>query len=177
MAWEDTEGAKSTPGNRITGTMKAFVAVTDRGGFEHLSPAGTLDEVNFWQPSPGSTFQAVRPGEVLLFKLHSPDNFIVGGGVFSHWTRLRASLAWDAFDIKNGAENLPEMRARIERYRRTKPAPQEDYEIGFKPSPSGARWAAKSRSRSAGMVNQSWCCPAWGRDRSRSWSRTPTAGD
>ena len=110
--------------------MKAFVAVTDREWFEHLSHAGTLDEVNFWQPSPGSTFQAVRPGEVLLFKLHSPDNFVVGGGVFSHWTRLRASLAWDAFDNKNGAESLPEMRARIERYRRVRPAPQEDYEIG-----------------------------------------------
>jgi putative restriction endonuclease len=110
--------------------MKAFVAVTDREWFEHLSHAGTLDEVNFWQPSSGNTFQAVRPGEALLFKLHSPDNFIVGGGVFSHWTKLRVSLAWEAFGIKNGAENLPEMRARIERYRRTKPALQEDYEIG-----------------------------------------------
>ena len=110
--------------------MKAFVAVTDREWFEHLSHAGTLDEVNFWQPSPGSTFQAVRPGEVLLFKLHSPDNFIVGGGVFSHWTRLRASLAWDAFDIKNGAENLPATRARIERYRRIRAARHAECETG-----------------------------------------------
>ncbi len=110
--------------------MKAFVAVTDREWFEHLSHAGTLDEVNFWQPSAGNAFQAVRPGEVVLFKLHSPHNFIVGGGVFSHWTRLRVSLAWEAFDFKNGANNLLEMRARIERYRRIRPAPQEDYEIG-----------------------------------------------
>lgn len=110
--------------------MKAFVAVTDREWFEHLSHAGTLDEVNFWQPSPGNTFQAVQPGAALLFKLHSPHNFIVGGGVFSHWTKLRVSLAWEAFGIKNGAENLPDMRARIERYRRTKRALQEDYEIG-----------------------------------------------
>ena len=72
--------------------MRALVAVTDRQWFEHLSHAGTLDEVNFWQPSSGNTFQAVQLGEALVFKLHSPDNFIVGGGVFSHWTKLRVSL-------------------------------------------------------------------------------------
>lgn len=110
--------------------MNAYVAVTDRNWFEHLRSAGALDEVNFWQPSPAGGFHALRPGEVLLFKLHRPDDFIVGGGVFSHRTRLRVSLAWEAFGISNGAESLPEMRARIERYRRIRSAPHEDYEIG-----------------------------------------------
>ena len=41
-----------------------------------------LDEVNFWQPGSNTQFRALSPGELLLFKLHSPDNFIVGGGVF-----------------------------------------------------------------------------------------------
>jgi putative restriction endonuclease len=110
--------------------LRAFIAVTDRDWFEHLSNAGTLDEVNFWQPSAGNAFRAVLPGEVLFFKLHSPDNFVVGGGFFSHWTRLRVSLAWEAFGISNGAASLPEMRARIERYRRIRSAPHDDYEIG-----------------------------------------------
>jgi putative restriction endonuclease len=39
-------------------------------------------------------------------------------------------MAWEAFGISNGAASLPEMRARIERYLRMRPAPQEDYEIG-----------------------------------------------
>lgn len=110
--------------------MRAFVAVTDREWYEQLRHTGELDEVNFWQPSAGGGFKALAPGELFLFKLHSPDNFIVGGGLFSHWTRLRVSFAWDAFGLKNGAESLPEMRARIVRYRKIKPKPHEDYEIG-----------------------------------------------
>jgi putative restriction endonuclease len=110
--------------------VRAFVAVTDREWFEQLRHAGELDEVNFWQPSAGGGFRALVPGELFLFKLHSPDNFIVGGGLFSHWTRLRVSFAWEAFQQRNGAESLLQMRARIERYRRIKPHPHEDYEIG-----------------------------------------------
>lgn len=110
--------------------MNTFVAVTDREWFEQLRLAGALDEVNFWQPSAGGAFRSLTPGELFLFKLHSPDHYIVGGGFFSHWTRLRISLAWEAFDIKNGARSLAEMRQRVERYRRIKPSPHEDYEIG-----------------------------------------------
>ncbi len=110
--------------------MNAFVAVTDKEWFEQLRLAGALDEVNFWQPSAGGPFRALNPGELFLFKLHSPDNYIVGGGVFSHWTRLRVSLAWEAFGIKNGARSLAEMQQRVEFYRRVKPAPHEDYEVG-----------------------------------------------
>ncbi len=97
--------------------MNAFVAVTDKEWFERLRLAGTLDEVNFWQPSAGGPFRALEPGELFLFKLHSPDNYIVGGGVFSHWTHLRVSLAWEAFGIKNGARSLAEMREGVARPR------------------------------------------------------------
>jgi putative restriction endonuclease len=49
--------------------------------------------VDFWQPSSGRTFRALQPGELFLFKLHSPNNFIVGGGYFVSSTALPASLA------------------------------------------------------------------------------------
>jgi putative restriction endonuclease len=97
--------------------MKIWVGVTDEDWFvrlKHLQP----DEVNFWQPSGGRTFRALAPGEPFLFKLHSPKNFIVGGGFFVSHTALPASLAWDAFGIKNGVGSLEELRARIRRYRR-----------------------------------------------------------
>jgi len=61
--------------------------------------------------------------------LHAPENFIVGGGFFVRSTRLPYSLAWEAFEQKNGARTIDEMRRRIERYRRVSPS-QEDYEIG-----------------------------------------------
>ena len=110
--------------------MNAFVAVTDKDWFTHLQAAGDLDEVNFWQPSAAGAFQALDSGAPFLFKLHSPDDFIVGGGFFSYWTKLRASFVWEAFGIKNGASTLEEMRDRIERYRRIRSSPGEDYEIG-----------------------------------------------
>ena len=89
-----------------------------------------LDEVNFWQPSGGRQFRVLQPGEPFLFKLHSPRDYIVGGGFFSYYTTLPVSFAWSAFTTKNDATSEPEMRARIARYRRVAASPVEDYEIG-----------------------------------------------
>jgi putative restriction endonuclease len=89
-----------------------------------------IDEVNFWQPSGGSAFRALQPGEPFLFKLRYPEPFIVGGGFFAGHSVLPVSLAWEAFGEKNGATTFEEMRARIERLRRIPPDPSEDYPIG-----------------------------------------------
>jgi putative restriction endonuclease len=97
--------------------VSLFVAITDRSWFDLLSQEQP-DEVNFWQPSGARNFRAVSVGELFLFKLHAPDDFIVGGGVFSHASNVPLSLAWEAFGIKNGVTSLPEMRRRITRYRR-----------------------------------------------------------
>lgn len=109
--------------------MRAFIGITDLAWFELLAETRP-DEVNFWQPGGKSTFKALSEGELFLFKLHSPNNFVVGGGLFAHSTRLPTSLAWSAFEYRNGARSLGEMRQKIERYRRQVPAPHEDYEIG-----------------------------------------------
>ena len=74
--------------------------------------------------------QGARPGELFLFKLHAPRNFIVGGGVFARADILPTSLAWNAFGVSNGAASLPEMRARIARYRNQTDDPRQDYLIG-----------------------------------------------
>lgn len=110
--------------------MKFFVAITDSEWFSYLSSSGFVDEVNFWQPSGKRQFRVLAPGEPFLFKLHSPRNYIVGGGFFSYFTILPASFAWKSFTTKNGAQSELEMRARIARYRRVTPSPTEDYEIG-----------------------------------------------
>ncbi len=109
--------------------INLVVAVTDEDWFNLLSAEYSIDEVNFWSPSPRN-FQALSPGELFLFKLHAPKNFIVGGGVFAHADQLPCSLAWEAFGIKNGAQSLREMRNRIAKYRRTSPADKSDFEIG-----------------------------------------------
>lgn len=97
--------------------VKLFVAVTDRSWFDVLS-AAEPEEVNFWQPSGNTLFRALRPGELFLFKLHAPNNFIVGGGVFSHASNVPLSMAWEAFGANNGVPNLADMRRRIASYRK-----------------------------------------------------------
>ena len=111
--------------------MRFFVGITDRDWFDQLSRMPDLDEVNFWQPSGSVQFRALQPGEPFLFKLHSPDDFIVGGGFFSHFTILPASIVWKAFGEKNGARTEEEMRARLARYRRiSDPNIANDFDIG-----------------------------------------------
>lgn len=97
--------------------VNMFVAITDRSWFDLLSQEQP-DEVNFWAPSGSRGFRAVSCGELFLFKLHAPEDFIVGGGVFHHASNVPLSLAWEAFGIKNGVKSHMEMRNRIARYRR-----------------------------------------------------------
>lgn len=92
------------------------MAVTDKNWYEHLVRL-TPEEVNFWQPSGSRTFRVLQPGEPFLFKLHSPENFIVGGGFFVRYSTLPASLAWDAFEQKNGVATLSDLILRVRRYR------------------------------------------------------------
>jgi putative restriction endonuclease len=96
--------------------MKIWVGVTDDDWFNFLS-SRSPDEVNFWQPTASRAFRVLSPGEFFLFKLHSPKNFIVGGGFFVRYTSLPCSLAWETFGEKNGVPDLGELVARIRRLR------------------------------------------------------------
>jgi putative restriction endonuclease len=82
--------------------MKFYVAVTDNEWFAFLKQRKP-DEVNFWRPG-GQTFSALTMGEPFLFKLHAPDNYIVGGGFFVRYTKLPLSMVWKVFGEKNGSD-------------------------------------------------------------------------
>jgi len=110
--------------------MNAFVALTDYRWFTFLTSLPRLEEINFWQPGGKHEFSAIKPSELFLFKLHSPREYIVGGGFFAHSSLLPVSLAWDAFGAANGAPSLEQMRAQIEKYRKQEPAGPRDYTIG-----------------------------------------------
>ena len=109
--------------------INLVIAVTDGDWFDMLRQQSNLAEVNFWAPS-AAKFRALQPGELFLFKLHAPHNVIVGGGIFAYANALPCSLAWEAFHEANGAHSLPEMRARIARYRHADPSERSDFEIG-----------------------------------------------
>lgn len=110
--------------------MRLFVAVTDNEWYWQLRSRPLQDEVNFWQPGGGRSFQALRTSELLLFKPHTPHHSIVGGGFFLHSSELPCSLAWEYFGQANGATGLWEMRRRIERFRHLGADTHRDYEVG-----------------------------------------------
>jgi putative restriction endonuclease len=110
--------------------VKAYVGITDKDWFEFLRSQPQLDEVNFWQPSGHHVFKALNPGELFLFKLHYPDNWIVGGGFFAHSSLLPINLAWEAFGPSNGAHSLSEMRRRVAKYKSIPDTLNADNTIG-----------------------------------------------
>lgn len=111
--------------------MRAYIGITDYDWYKLLSNEVTdLEEVNFWQPGGNRHFRALEPGELFLFKLHSPRNFIVGGGIFAHASILPVSLAWSSFSESNGVRSLAEMRDRTARYRKTAVGSREDFSVG-----------------------------------------------
>src|SRR5438445_7833425 len=112
--------------------MRAWIANTDFEWYRFLSHRPDLDEANFWRPS-GAAFKLLSPGEPLLFRLKARHNPIAGVGFFVHFSVLPASLAWAAFEAKNGAASEEAMRSRIDTYRRKRGKgghPDEDNKIG-----------------------------------------------
>ena len=110
-------------------SINLVIAVTDSDWFEMLRRQPDLSEVNFWAPSPRN-FNALDPGELLLFKLRTPRNMIVGGGIFAYANVLPCSLAWEAFGQANGARSAKEMREQIVRHRSGHEDDGKDFLIG-----------------------------------------------
>jgi HNH endonuclease len=129
--------------------MQGLIAVTDHDWFEFLCQQAGLDEVNFWRPSDTRTPRQLVPGTPVLFKLRKRHGgWIVGFGIFARHSVLPAWLAWDAFEVKNGATTFAQMRQRIERLRHDEgvaASSSGDYDIGclmltqpvFFPGPDG----------------------------------------
>lgn len=78
--------------SKQTGSMRFYVGVTDNNWYHYLASLRP-EEVNFWKPSARTGFRILEAGEPFLFKLHSPENFIVGGGFFVEYTALPLKAA------------------------------------------------------------------------------------
>jgi putative restriction endonuclease len=106
--------------------MRFWVGVTDKNWFLQLQ-AQEPDEVNFWQPTPTAPASFLQPGVPFLFKLHHPDNYIVG--VATSFGLARCPLVWHG---RHSGQRMvsqttqlcgPESRASVETVR-------GDHEIG-----------------------------------------------
>lgn len=96
--------------------MRFWVGVTDKSWYEYLR-IRSPEEVNFWQPSSRPLAAFLQPGVPFLFKLHSPHDFVVGGGFFVRFSALPARLAWAAFQGNNGVPDYVALKRRVEQYR------------------------------------------------------------
>ena len=109
--------------------MKFYIGVTDHNWFQYLANEQP-DELNFWQPGGRQSFKAIQTNDLFLFKLHSPNNFIVGGGFFVRHSFLPVSLAWEAFGNKNGTSDYLSFRNAIHKYRKSDFRSEPDPTIG-----------------------------------------------
>lgn len=107
--------------------MRLFVGITDSDWHRLHASKPQVEEVNFWRPSSDTSFKALSYGDLFLFKLHAPRNFIAGGGFFARFLHLPLSLAWESFGEGNGARSLGELKAMIARRRR------ERVDAGYNP--------------------------------------------
>jgi putative restriction endonuclease len=107
--------------------VRLYVANTDPDWFTFLSQHQPLDEVNHWQPGGRQQFNAIAPGELLVFRLRSPINRIAGYGVFARAALLPISLAWSSFGIKNGQRDFESFHAAILRLN-----PENSGTIGYR---------------------------------------------
>ena len=98
--------------------MRLYAAVTDNDWFALHASKTTVQEVNFWRPSPEKTFKVLQPGELLLFKLKSPNDAIAGGGFFTRFLQMPINMAWETFGEANGITSLSKFRSLIARIRK-----------------------------------------------------------
>ena len=109
--------------------MNLYVGVTDSTWFRFHAERKP-DEVNFWRPGGEGSFAALEEGAPFLFKLHAPQNSIVGGGFFVRFTKLPLSMSWRVFGDKNGCATLTEFRQKLLAYRNEADRTETDPTIG-----------------------------------------------
>jgi hypothetical protein len=86
--------------------VKLYVGITDYDWFKLHASKESLGEVNFWRPSHQPYRKDFQPGMPFLFKLHAPENAIVGGGFFLKFLALPLSLAWGTLGEPTAQEHL-----------------------------------------------------------------------
>ncbi len=82
--------------------MKAYLAIVQQSWHEAARRLEAPREINLWAVGE-RRFRALAVGEPVLFKPHSPDDYVVGGGFFAHSSVVPAWLAAEAFAERNGA--------------------------------------------------------------------------
>jgi putative restriction endonuclease len=101
--------------------VNVYVYTTDRSWYTFLRDQRVSDEVNFWRPGGKQGFRQLEPGDLFLFRFGRPDNAIVGGGTYTHFSFSPIARAWGAFGEKNGTSSFAGFCELVARYKKTDP--------------------------------------------------------
>jgi putative restriction endonuclease len=104
--------------------MNVYVYPTDREWFQFLSRESRVDEVNFWRPGGRARFTRLEVGDLFLFRLGKPDDAIVGGGTYTHFSFAPILQVWEAFGRKNGAPEYETFQRLLAKYKDMEDAPE-----------------------------------------------------
>lgn len=105
--------------------MRVYIYPTDREWYRFLSNRPATDEVNFWRPGGRQPFRQLQPGDLFLFRFGKPDNAIVGGGTYTHFSFAPLFQVWEAFGEKNGTTDYDSFLRLIARYKELGGAAEE----------------------------------------------------
>lgn len=97
--------------------MKVYIYPTNREWYHFLSNRPGTDEVNFWRPGGRQPFGQLQPGDLFLFRFGRPDDAVVGGGTYTHFSFAPLFQVWEAFGEKNGTASYDSFLKLIARYR------------------------------------------------------------
>lgn len=92
--------------------MNMYVGITEKEWYLKLKDR-KYNEVVFTRSAGNINFSALERDELFLFKLHSPENYIVGGGYFLDYAMIPDFNLWDIFKEKTGATDFQELRERF----------------------------------------------------------------
>ena len=107
---------------------KLYVGITNDEWFYNLRDISP-EVVNFWTPG-AKKFKALCKGEWFLFKLHAPQNHIVGGGKFDFFSVMSLENAWKKYSIQNGVYALQDLTSKVRAYRKNTGGDLEGNTIG-----------------------------------------------
>lgn len=109
--------------------MKVYLYPTMREWFDYLATRAHLDEVNFWRPGGVQPFNALRPGDLFLFRTKAPRVGIGGFGFYRHFSFASVSEAWALFGEKNGAATFQRFRQLIASHKGLSSTPEAASEL------------------------------------------------
>lgn len=105
--------------------MKVYIYPTNREWYRFLGNRPGIDEVNFWRPGGLQPFRQLQPGDLFLFRFGKPDDAIVGGGIYTHFSFAPLFQVWEAFGEKNGTATYDGFLSLIGRYKQISGEPEE----------------------------------------------------